>query len=367
MKIGFWAGKYESIAYIIHALQYAERINTSPTEFNFFSLSLKGDEYYFLNNATPQQLNKLDKIFICEHTTISSEPRVRYDARIFSTPGEPIYYDAEYLKNFLSNPKNIVYSGSTISDDVIFEHDNFVYNEFINFSFFYRNLGFKFLNFYKNNTNKLNLLGVYYRVDNGDRFPGLNPRKIRAELINQIDEKYPNLLHRYKSHEDLLDTVLNTYHSIGMGQWAKNHITSYTDYTTSVCNILFESETPVEEGKINFTEKTLKGLLFSAENIFFIWVGYSELYYKLKKSGFWFLNFEFMHEDTPDFINKSVTRTVYFLTKLKLNDGLTLSNNEVHEKLLNMYGHRLESNYKLLKKFLNECPESEKVINLLKR
>lgn len=386
MKIGLHYGGYNDVAYVLQTLQSAEIVRANDHE---FTLKYDGDEYYFCSSPVPNFNTEM----------LSSDIRVRlhhnslykrfdwrnnefedkfYDKLIITTPGEAFdarFISNELLYNMLDTNKVCIYSGSSIVD---FYHKNFIYNPWKNFYYFYNLYGFKFLNFYKNHKYKKNLLGAYHRWDNGNALPGRDPRHKRNELVKIINTKYPGVLHRYGSNESTIDTILNPY--TNFGHWEQTHSTTYTDYSTSVCNLVWE--TRMGEGRYYFSEKTLKAALFSGEGLFFIWCGPDFLYRKLKNYGFWFLNFEFINDECTychDFceyenelksipnnqieIDRSIIRAIDFLIKLKEKYK---TNEMVYEHLLEMYSHHLEKNYNLFKQTLLTCEEKDKVLNFIK-
>jgi hypothetical protein len=140
------------------------------------------------------------------------------------------------------------------------------------------------------------------------------------------------------------------------------------DYTTSVCNLIFETlhSNSNEENENDrmykrqyITEKTLKAICFSEENIFFIWYGPTNLFKYLNNLGFWFLNSEFF----VDSIEESVEKSASYLKSLKEEFK---SNNEVHNQLMQLYGEKLKNNVELFNTILNSYSKSNEIINLIK-
>ena len=181
------------------------------------------------------------------------------------------------LKEYLDTG-NISLSAASIS----FEHPNFYFDPMFNLIFFYNSYGFNFLNYYKFDK-KENLLGVYHKpvkeIGNGKMHRNYLFEKIK-QILNEDFTPYESLDYNLKS-------IVQPYE--GFGHWGNNHITSYIDLTTSVCNVIFETmsangnlEKDEHEysyyGRQYITEKTLKAICFSEENIFFIWYGPTKLY-----------------------------------------------------------------------------------------
>ena len=126
-------------------------------------------------------------------------------------------------------------------------------------------------------------------------------------------------------------------------------------------------------GRQYITEKTLKVFLFSEENIFFIWYGPVVLYKYLMDMGFWFLNSEFYDESIriprnyklPGFshMEQSVVDASKYLKSLKEEYK---TNEDVHQHLMEKYGHRLEKNVELFKQILNSYSKKDLILNLIK-
>lgn len=381
MKLGFTFNSYNDVAYILHTLNNTAKIVRAESD--AFTLQYKDDEYYF---SSPRSENFNAQLIACDrkiklcHNTYTWKPNEipeQFDKVLLSTPGEPLQYWIDELDCYkvLDTDRFMIHSGCYIPD---FYHRNYLYNPWKNFYYFYNLYGFKFLNFYNNHRHKHNLLGLYHRWENGHALPGTDTRYKRNRLVNKINDRYPNILHRYGSNESTLDVILNPY--TNFGQWEQTHSTTYTDYSTSVCNLIWESR--MAPGRYYFSEKTLKGILFSAEKLFFMWWGPEFLYRKLKNKGLWFLNFEFIdyyntfdleddwsihtHTYSESIIEKSIFTTIDYLVELK---ETYKTNQKVYEHLLEKYGDKLEKNYNIFKEMLVTCEENEetRLINFLKQ
>lgn len=254
--------------------------------------------------------------------------------------------DIESIKSFLEDG-NIIISTSFL--DV--QHPNFVHSPLLNLYLFYYYFGFQYLNYYKFNK-KNNLLGVYFDKNSG------NSKSWRDNIIsycsNVLDEDF--LIYDNRTDDDFKNK-LQAYN--GMGLWGQNHITSYTDYTTSVCNLVFETNSENDDTPLYLTEKTLKSILFGQEEIFFIWYGSKKLFDFLKAQGFWFLNTEFYTDD----IQISVKESILYLKTLK---EVLKSNDEVQQYLLEKYGHNLKNNIKKFNEIIENYPEKENILHLLR-
>ena len=112
-------------------------------------------------------------------------------------------------------------------------------------------------------------------------------------------------------------------------------------------------------GRRYITEKTMKALAFSEEEIFFIWYGPQDIYEYLMDLGFWFYNSEFYNGD----MKQSVYDATDELKNLKVKLG---DNNSVYEYLKTNYGHKLENNVQLFHKMLHSYYKKNEVINLIK-
>jgi hypothetical protein len=221
-------------------------------------------------------------------------------------------------------------------------------------------------------------LGVYHKPVEGIS----NGKAQRNYLYLKIKEILNDDLVSYKSSEYNLKLLLQPYDKFG--HWGNNHITSYIDFTTSVCNVVFETlnaNAHFEDdaigteryGRQYITEKTLKTLLFSEENIFFIWYGPTKLYKHLMEIGFWFLNSEFYNESielsydnnlsTYSYMEQSVIDTTLYLKDLKEEYK---TNKEVHNYLVKTYGHKLQKNVELFKNILNDYNKKDLILNLIK-
>jgi len=89
--------------------------------------------------------------------------------------------------------------------------------------------------------------------------------------------------------------------------------------------------------------------------------------------GFWFLNSEFYNESIElpyddNFksylhMEQSVVDTTVYLKDLKEKYK---TNKEVHNYLVNTYGHKLEKNVQLFKTILNDYNKKDLILNLIK-
>ena len=369
MKIGLHYGTYGDISILSYILSDSS-FDKDRDKFVFY---YNGDEYIFSRNISILDESNCD-VKIRLFTTFNEWKSFKgYDKLIQIQIVENYFETNVQLKEYL-DAGNICLSSASIS----FDHPNFHYNPFFNLVFFYYHYGYNFLNYYKFNK-KENLLGVYHKPVEGIA----NGKAQRNYLYSKIKEILNDDLVSYESKDYNLKLLLQPYDKFG--HWGNNHITSYIDFTTSVCNIVFETlnaSAHFEDDAIDtdnygrqyITEKTLKVFLFSEENIFFIWYGPVKLYKYLMDMGFWFLNSEFYDESIriprnyqlPGFsyMEQSVVDTSKYLKSLKEEYK---TNENVHQHLMEKYGHRLEKNVQLFKEILNSYSKKDEVINLIKK
>jgi hypothetical protein len=355
MKIGFHYRTYEDCAIILY--MFSDNEFHSENDSDTFSFSYKNDEYIF--SKKDEVIEKCDYKIYLFHTFTEWKKFKGYDKLIQTQLVENYHITNSELIEYL-DAGNISLSSASIS----FEHPNFYYDPIFNLIFFYYHYGYNFLNYYKFD-NKENLLGIYHKPDNG-----INVNKgHRNYLFSQIKNELVNEFIAYPSNEYNHKLLLQPYATFG--HWGNNHITSYIDFTTSVCNVIFETlhsngndEEPNSKmhGRQYITEKTLKSICFSEENIFFIWYGPSKLFKHLIKLGFWFLNCEF-YDETKTTLEQSVIDTSIYLKELKEKIG---NNKVVHGYLMNLYGVKLQQNVSVFKKLLNNYNNKDIVLNLIK-
>lgn len=352
MNVGFHYRAYEDCAIVLYALNnFPFETNLDNGEFSF----IVGDDV-FLFSKSFKSIENCDLKIMLFHTFNEWKGFKGYDKLIQTQTVENYHISNQALKEYL-DAGNICLSSASIS----FEHPNFYYDPIFNLIFFYNFYGFNFLNYYQFNKKK-NLLGVYHKPTTG-----LNIHKPHRESIySSIKSILKNDFVSYESNEYNQKKILQSYTTFG--HWGNNHITSYIDYTTSVCNLIFETlhSNSNEDGEDNrmykrqyITEKTLKAICFSEENIFFIWYGPTKLFKHLNDLGFWFLNSEFF----VDSIEESVEKSALYLKSLKENFK---TNEEVHTELMKSYGDKLKNNVIIFNTILNSYSKSNEVLNLIK-
>ena len=366
MKIGLLYRAYEDCVAFLYAFtnDKFELENGSHT----FSFLYKDDEYVF--SKSREVIEECDYKIQLFHTFHEWKDFKGFDKLVQTQIVENYHITNDELIEYL-DAGNICVSSASIS----FEHPNFFYDPIINLIFFYYHYGYNFLNYYQFDK-KENLLGIYHKpVD------GLNIQKgHRNYLYSRIKTELDADLVSYESNEYNQKILLQSY--ITFGHWGNNHISSYTDFTTSVCNVIFEtlhSDSNTKEpntkmyGRQYITEKTLKAICFSEENIFHIWYGPTNLYKHLVDMGFWFLNSEFYDESAeipyndilPSYsaMEHSLIDASIYLKKLKEEYK---TNEEVHRYLMKIYGHKLQKNVDIFKQLLNSYYNKETLLNLIK-
>jgi hypothetical protein len=379
-KIGFNYGRHSmldvgAVCAALKGFHIQQHENDQPNKFSFLSNT---HEYQFTTEY-PTGCDKKIYLFNISNANffldgswknieINSNGHVYkfkdFDQAILTITGEN-YTNFQYLNKdavleYLDNG-NIVISSCWSP----IKHENHIFSPFLNFFIFYHYYGFCYLNYYKFNI-KNNLIGIYFDPMSG------NDKYWRNELVEYCQKTLGNDFKLYINDDDDFRKVLQAYN--GLGLWGQNHVTSYTDYTTSVCNIIFETFGPKEKVTVDvddsstesdwaglyLTEKTLKALLFNKENIFFIWYGSELLFQFLTDNGFWFLNTPLYRGD----IEQSVKETIFYIKTLKetLKD-----NQQIHLHLLEKYEVHLRNNEKILDNLLKNYLEKEKLIELINK
>jgi len=368
MKIGLHYRNYGDICILVYMLCNS-KFDKSKDRFIFYH---NNDEYIFSKDISVlNEMNCDVKIYL--FTTLTEWKTFKgYDKLIQTQTVEYYFVTNNQLKEYL-DAGNICLSSASI----VFEHPNFYFEPIFNLIFFYHHYGFNFLNYYKFDK-KENLLGVYHKpvkeIGNGK----MHRNYLYSKIKNVLNDDFVS----YESLDYNLKLLFQPYETFG--HWGNNHITSYMDFTTSVCNVVFETmssygnfdkdaENTSRYGRQNITEKTLKAIAFSEENIFFIWYGPTKLYKYLMDMGFWFLNSEFYNESIElpqdgnlisySHMEQSVIDAALYLKKLKEEYK---TNNEVHNYLIDTHGHKLQKNVELFKNILNDYNKKDLILNYIK-
>lgn len=350
MKIGVYYNKFNDIAPILNCLY-----NNEYEIFQTHTIYKEGDCLWYLipYENFDKFIDNLDlKIrFYDEIGHYLNDINIdKYDFCVSTNLEEPFMYSDSVTLDYL-NKGNLLIAAS----DVNIQHDNIFKDYFLNFYYFYISQGYFFLN-YPNLITKKNLCGVYfsesfYCSQRGHR------EQIYTQFKNILNDDFVDYNYSDFKQKNLIVPHSNM-ESPRFGFWTKNHISSYTDYIQSVCNLIFETK-HFDEDKVFFSEKTLKSLLFSNQNIFFIWAGSHTLFKELIKKGFWFLNCEFYDGDIKESLIKSAT----YLKDLKLEFG---DGDKVYEELLKKYKSNLQNNVKLTMDIIENYENSKILLDLIK-
>jgi hypothetical protein len=251
-----------------------------------------------------------------------------------------IYYSIEEIP-FANENKNLINEFLKMDNfslitttDLKFNSKNILYDYKISLIYFYYLLRFYHLPIDEMQVSKKYFIGSYYRKKYR---PG---RDYFFDKIKKITD-----VTTYSIDYDLdKSSIFDLKYQDG---WYGNHITSYLDYLKSVCNIIVESE---DSESINYqyhcTEKTLKAILFSKLNIFFIYYANHNLIKELISDGYWFLNFEFIdiNNINEDSVNLSIEKTIQYLNQLKAQFN---NYDLLHQHLIDKFGNKLQNNYKI--------------------
>lgn len=376
MKIGIrFSGKgppgYNDIFYFLHTLQ-AGKIKEISTEYLGCEIQYGDNTYLFSAKELEDDCDI--KVFAAHdtqyiHSCIESDTEYQrikntYDTIVLFSPGEALVtrISDEMLQKFLDEG-NFYVTGTT---NISFEHKNLFIDKFMGPKFLYHQLGFNYINFHQNTKTKRNLVGVYHRKQYiNDVIHSLPCKKsiIRNEVVNKLKELLDTDLTIYENNHILHPEILEPYNFLGL--WITNHISGYSDYATSVCNLIFESFTPHEDSpRASLSEKTIKAIIFGKENIFFMWHGPDDLFIYLKNLGFWFLNMEFYDFKTPkrDEMTVSVIRTIEYLKHLQTQFK---TNDELFQYLYDRHGEKLLTNYYKFKEQLIDTSIGNNILTSL--
>ena len=362
MNIGFNYLTYPDASSILYALRRG-KINCDPSNLDpsrIFTIDYLSNTYTFSKKFNDIEHCDL-KIALTHNDREFYHYAKNYD-KIILTPIDNVTQDLtdQKIVEFLDAGNVLI---SSISFNV--QHKRLIFEPLIILDFWYHNLGYKFLNFYpESQEKKLHLLGIYHRPIH---ISG-NPHLRRNRIFETIKDRLGGDLHQYACENSEFDALVNSYKFFG--HWYNANVTSYTDFQTSVCNLIFETYdsigTYVDYNRVLLTEKTLKAILFSAQNIFFMWYGDEKLMQHIKQYGFWFLNFEFYNPDSGKDMDTAVLKSIYstvdYLKQLKSD---LKTNENVNKYLLERYGDKLSTNIRLFKQYLNDCQYTDRLVSLI--
>jgi hypothetical protein len=267
----------------------------------------------------------------------------------------------ENIKQFLKNHKII--SSSQFNDP----DRNFYYDPILNLLYFYNSFGFDFLPFKPLEVKKTNILGTYLRK---------NYKPLRDILYDEIydvfDQKELIQIYDIKPRPDFISSLKSLHTS---SKWDQNHITSYLDYITSVCALVFETSNYSEfkwpcnsKNRHYITEKTLKAILYSKMNIPFIIDMNPYNFIELNQLGFWFLNTEFFdfnnisEENLAQNMKNSIFKSIEYVL-----DIYSQTNNlqETHYKLSKQFSEKMQNNFSIFMEYLMNPPNNTKLLDFI--
>jgi hypothetical protein len=356
MKIGFYYRAYEDCVAILYSLTNSP-FKVIGGEFEF---EYNGHTLFFTKDVDKlKKSNSFDLKIGLFHTFHEwKSPLFEGFDKLIQTQTVENYHVMDYeLQEYLDAGNIAISAGS-----IFFKHPNFFYDPLINLIFFYYHYGFNFLNYYDFGTKK-NLLGIYFNPKNNINIFKEKRDKIYNKVSQILDKDFVS----YNVESYNLKHVLQSYTTFG--HWGNNHISSYTDYMTSVVNIVFEtlhddSNEFMENDnrmyrRFYITEKTLKSIIYTQANTFFIWYGSNTMFRWLREMGFWFLNLEFYTND----LENSVIKTAEYLKEL--NEKYSGDKQKIYDELKSLYGHHNENNVNIFKKMLNEYDRKDELLNLI--
>ena len=332
-----------------------------------FELTINDTCFRFANRI--EDLVDCDKKIKLVWNDIYPDTHLNYDKQIcFTNDIIRNQFTDDQIKKYLDEG-NILLS---ISDSNVSWHRNFIFNPLLPLISLYYDLGLFYINYHQAPKNFKQLLGIYHRSVH----IGGSPHGRRNFIFDKIKEQLKEDFVSYSRPTSDYINLLESYKYFG--KWFTNHNVAYTDYATSVCNIVYETfdsiNTNVSDNRMLLTEKTVKSIIFCEENIFFIWYGPEKFYKELSSYGFWFLNSEFYNEfnqvSTDDqhgwkqntVMVQSVFDAVNYLQNLKTTLG---SNEAVYNTLMEKYGHNLKENVRLFKQLEQNCPVTGRLVNAI--
>lgn len=275
--------------------------------------------------------------------------------RIFVNIGERAGFKVNLPKELNGNK---FISGANCS------YSNSFYDYKLNLIYFYYYYGFNYLRYRYRKVKKQNMMGLYW-------FPFY--KGDRDSQVYKMQELSSFPIDFYSEGNDL-----NTYECIRImdrDNWDRNHISSWTDYETSVVGFVFET---LNHGlEFNCThrleylgEKTLKPLLFSFLKMPFILDCNPYSFIDLSKDGYWFLNSEFFkyteNDSVPELIqnfSKSLDDSILFLDSLYRDNS---GNLEVISNILyNTYKQKIDNNFSKIIEDVNYPKNGESLLNFI--
>jgi predicted house-cleaning noncanonical NTP pyrophosphatase (MazG superfamily) len=283
----------------------------------------------------------------------------------------------DIIASLLENEKVIIVLGHLLPYDFP-SHPRLILDPSIDLFLFYYRFGYYWLNYYKN-TDKKYLIGTY-------NWQGNQYKTWRSRFLDNAQDILGDNLKIFLPSDISTANVANRL--LVLDSWQTMHITSYTDFNSTVANIMFETqgagEDSEQQGQMILTEKTLKSILFQKAGIFFIyWGNWNQLKW-LHEKGFWFLNSEFHGEEHLNDLQKynsinldfnlssarkeikmlfvSVFKTLEYVKDL---ENTMNSKQEVYEYLFDKYKENLDQTSSVIDSMLSTCEWKDRLFNLL--
>lgn len=356
MNIGLQYNIYNDIAIILYALQHDDII---LDDYQSILFKIKcGEDTYCFSRLYNDIVHCDKKILTVNNLNNALTKReVHYDKIVLSQTQDDFFVPVEVVNVFLQKG-NVCLSANLIHGVDSYEHENFLYDPILNLVVIYYLFGYQFLNYHKFDK-KDHLLGVYKQKLHIDG----TPRGWRDYMFNEVKTILGDDFFTYPKKEYIIRELIEPPYRCNL--WSEVKMSGYTDYTTSVCNLVFETDGPYAPAS-HISEKTLKAIIFCEENIFFILCCPTYNFKKLHETGFWFLNSEF-YDFTVDNLEEmanSIVKATTFLKELKVT---LVSNKLVHQHLLGLYGHKLQHNVTTFSNLLNNCKNTDKILELVKK
>lgn len=368
INIGFHCSGYSPTIFIILWALRDKKIKSNLGSGKLFGEHILGryfeiedDNYCYKFSTEYADLNGTDKKINLKVNDDLIYDVDKYDLHIFSTHDVLLNQTTDEMVVKFCDTGNVILT--QCRSDV--RHENFLTTTLSPLIYFYYYLGYHYLNFYQMPSDFNNLLGCYHRHNHNSG----GPNHSRNKIANKVHEILEDDFFIYERPTSDFYELLGSMRYFNL--WQQVHSSTYIDYKTSVCNLLFESFSPYHEhiswGRALLSEKTMKAILFSGEDIFFIWSGTHFYYETLTDYGFWFLNSEFygknkVTEEAGNPLVQSIYDAVNYLKELKEVYG---TNDKVHAILMEQYGHKLKNNIRLFKQLEENCPYKDYILDAI--
>ncbi len=231
------------------------------------------------------------------------------------------------------------------------EMDGVFYDYRFNLIYFYYYFGFNYLRYKYREVKKQSVLGLYWHPYYKKE------RDVQVEFM----KKASNFPIDFYSSENELSTY-ECLRTITRDNWEKNHISSWTDYETSMVGYVFETlhhSTEFEsKHRLEYIgEKTLKPLLFSFLKMPFILDCNPYSFIDLNKDGYWFLNSEFFEGNVrkdnfttlKEKLSHSIENSIHYLQDMYYTHMGDID--KMNGLLYEEYKDKIDNNHK---KIINE-------------